>query len=191
MLITNVFCKQMMASADKINRLTKLEYDMIWVANHHSFLNSRLFPDVFWFSIFSDSENYYILYFDTWKLCVTLKGKNLLPMWANSCLLEKLPIRRGDKHCCAWIIFPEIISFLSEQNKQIFRSLFMLLILKYPYFFPICEVLSNFSWPVTKFHSLIFSWLGKKYSFQGPVVQSIVSLTSSLEGQLVKCLTTL
>ena len=30
-----------------------------------------------------------------------------------------------------------------------------------------------------------------KFSFLGPVVQSIVSLTSSLRGQLIKCLTTL
>ena len=29
-----------------------------------------------------------------------------------------------------------------------------------------------------------------KYANQGPVVQSIVSLTSSLRGQLVKCFTT-
>ena len=29
------------------------------------------------------------------------------------------------------------------------------------------------------------------YIYQGPVVQSIVSLTSSLRGQLVKCFTTL
>ena len=31
----------------------------------------------------------------------------------------------------------------------------------------------------------------ESYVVQGPVVQSIISLTSSLRGQLVKCLTTL
>ena len=30
-----------------------------------------------------------------------------------------------------------------------------------------------------------------KYDYLGPIVQSIVSLTSSLRGQLVKCFTTL
>ena len=34
-------------------------------------------------------------------------------------------------------------------------------------------------------------WSGMYCLYQGPVVQSIVSLTSSLRGQLVKCFTTL
>ena len=33
--------------------------------------------------------------------------------------------------------------------------------------------------------------LSQKFKYQGPVVQSIVSLTSSLRGQLVKCFMTL
>ena len=33
--------------------------------------------------------------------------------------------------------------------------------------------------------------VSSKLTYQGPVVQSIVSLTSSLRGQLVKCFTTL
>ena len=44
-----------------------------------------------------------------------------------------------------------------------------------------------FSWP--KFRPLLKELEQRK--FQGPVIQSIVSLASSLKGQLVKCLTTL
>ena len=55
-----------------------------------------------------------------------------------------VPNVEGDKNCCAWIIFPEVYPFPLSRITEI-PEVYHATDFKIPLFFPIFEVLSNYS----------------------------------------------
>ena len=108
------------------------------------------------------------------KLCI--KMSKLRHKTAESAIISALHIWKT-----------EISKYLSCQRIQFGHSAFFQLHLSSCYFKLLISQ-SKFSVP-RKFTLKLSQKIILKY--QGPVVQSIASLTSSLRGQLVKCFTTL